>query len=92
MSKPLGTLRGVLAPPGPTYCACLIVVFMIVTEIEALAIELQGKKKKEIEVPEEDRIAFGEKGKFDEDIYGTRSKFDGYYTTIAPNDDIDVST
>ncbi len=60
-------------------------------EIEALATELQGKKKLEIEVPEEDRIAFGEKGKFDEDIYGGRGKFDGYYTTIAPNDDVDVS-
>jgi len=44
-----------------------------------------------LEVPEEDRIGFNEKGKFDQDIYGSNSRFDGYYTTIAPNDDADVS-
>jgi len=74
-----------------THCLIIVSILWLWLEIEALAIELQGKKKQDIEVPEEDRIAFGEKGKFDEDIYGARSKFDGYYTTIAPNDDIDVS-
>lgn len=63
----------------------------IFTDIEAHAQELQLKKKAENEsVAEEDRVGFGESGRFDMDIYGGNNKFEGYYDSIAANEEADV--
>lgn len=40
-----------------------------------------------------DRVGLGSEGHFDTDIYGSSSsKFEGYVTSIAPNEDQDVSS
>ena len=40
---------------------------------------------------EKQRVGLGAGGHFDTDIYGsTRSKFEGYHTYIAPNEDAEV--
>lgn len=61
-------------------------------EIEAHAQELQAKKKPTVDVPDSERIGLGESGKFDTDIYGSKNKYEGYYDSIAPNEDVEVST
>ncbi|CAL8147916.1 unnamed protein product [Orchesella dallaii] len=58
-------------------------------EIEAHAQELQANKKKTVDVPDSERIGLGESGKFDTDIYGSKNKFEGYYDSIAPNEDVE---
>lgn len=65
-------------------------------DIEARIKEIQAKKKElnteENGVGEKNRIGLGESGYFDQEIYdGGGSKFDGYVTSIAANDEVDVS-
>lgn len=43
-------------------------------------------------ITEKDRVGLGETGYFDSDIYdGGGGKFEGYVTSIAANDEVDVS-
>jgi len=58
-------------------------------EIEAHAQDVQSKKKATVDVPDSERIGLGESGKFDTDIYGSKNKYEGYYDSIAPNEDIE---
>lgn len=66
------------------------------SDIEAQIKEIQARKKnlntEENGVTEKSRIGLGESGYFDQEIYdGGGSKFDGYVTSIAANDEVDVS-
>lgn len=67
------------------------------TDIEAQIKEIQARKKEltqndENGVTDKSRIGLGESGYFDQEIYdGGGSKFDGYVTSIAANDEVDVS-
>ncbi|KAG8223693.1 hypothetical protein J437_LFUL004058 [Ladona fulva] len=61
-------------------------------DIEAQIREIQARKKgvQEEEVAEKDRVGLGESGYYDRDIYdGGGSKFDGYVTSIAANDEVE---
>lgn len=62
------------------------------TDIEAQIREIQEKKKNVQATTAEEQVALGKTGFYDQDIYdGTNNKFDGYVTSIAANDEIDVS-
>ena len=41
---------------------------------------------------EKERVSLGNTGFFDQEIYGGTGKFEGYVTSIAPNEVDDVST
>ena len=58
-------------------------------DIEAQVQEIQSRSK--VDISEKDRIGLGESGFFDSDIYssGVQSRFDGYVTSIATNDEVD---
>ncbi|XP_071445773.1 splicing factor 3B subunit 1 isoform X1 [Hetaerina americana] len=61
-------------------------------DIEAQIREIQARKKnvQEEEVVEKDRVGLGESGYYDRDIYdGGGSKFEGYVTSIAANDEVE---
>jgi len=62
--------------------------------IEAQVRELQNKRKhlNRTDVPKEnERVGLGDVGGYDDDIYtGTKSKFEGYHTSLAL-DEADVS-
>ena len=62
--------------------------------IEALVREQQNKRKNlnRADVPKEnERVGLSDVGGYDDDIYtGTKSKFDGYHTSVA-YDEADVS-
>ncbi|KRZ33177.1 Splicing factor 3B subunit 1 [Trichinella pseudospiralis] len=56
-------------------------------EIEAQIRELQAKKKKYVPTEEiENKVAFGEAGNYDSDIYSNRGIDDHYVTSIAVDD------
>lgn len=57
-------------------------------EIEAQIREIQQRKKEEKEA---DDVGLGASGFFDQDIYNGAGKYEGYVTSIAPNDEYDVS-
>lgn len=64
-------------------------------DIEAQIREIQARKKTvtedNVELTEKDRVGLGESGYYDKDIYdGGGSKFDGYVTSIAANDEVEV--
>lgn len=63
-----------------------------VTDIEAQIREIQAKKKEILNTnAEKEQVALGKSGFFDQDIYdGSNNKFDGYVTSIAANDEIEV--
>lgn len=74
-----------------------ILSFQIVnfTDIEAQIREIQSKKKEisnEDAVPPKERVGLGESGFYDRDIYDGGGKFEGYVTSIAANDEIEVSS
>ena len=77
------------------YRFILHIIFL--TDIEAQIKEIQARKKEltqndENGVTDKSRIGLGESGYFDQEIYdGGGSKFDGYVTSIAANDEVDVS-
>lgn len=66
----------------------------LLSDIEAQIRDIQEKKKSaKASAVEEDQVALGKTGFYDQDIYdGTNNKFDGYVTSIAANDEVDVST
>lgn len=71
--------------------------YCFILDIEAQIREIQERKReltKEDEngVTDKSRIGLGESGYFDQEIYdGGGSKFEGYVTSIAANDEVDVS-
>ena len=74
----------------------MLISFLVISGIEEQVRNIQAKKqalKENIsEEPEKQRVGLGAGGHFDTDIYGsTRSKFEGYHTYIAPNEDAEVS-
>lgn len=68
-------------------------VIDFISDIEAQIRDLQSRKKDLIEeMKEKERVGLGESGFYDRDIYdGGGSKYDGYVTSIAANDEVDVS-
>lgn len=66
------------------------------SDIEAQIRDIQARKKEIVnttneELPEKDRVGLGESGYYDRDIYdGGGNKYDGYVTSIAANDEIEV--
>jgi splicing factor 3B subunit 1 len=64
----------------------------LLTDIEAQIREIQSRKK-EVVVDEngDPGVGLGESGFYDRDIYGGGGKFEGYVTSIAANDEVDVS-
>lgn len=76
----------------PHYCHFKLFIF---TDIEAQIREIQSKKKEisnEDAVPPKERVGLGESGFYDRDIYDGGGKFEGYVTSIAANDEIEVSS
>lgn len=74
------------------YCHFKLFIF---TDIEAQIREIQSKKKEisnEDAVPPKERVGLGESGFYDRDIYDGGGKFEGYVTSIAANDEIEVSS
>ena len=67
----------------------------LVADIEAQIRDIQSRKKEIVNeegVTEKDRVGLGESGYFDRDIYDSSGgKYDGYVTSIAANDEVDVS-
>lgn len=64
----------------------------IITDIEAQIREIQSKKKELLSTAsEKEQVALGKTGFYDQDIYdSSNNKFDGYVTSIATNDEIEV--
>ncbi|CAG2069212.1 unnamed protein product, partial [Timema podura] len=60
-------------------------------DIEAQIRDIQSRKKELVdEINEKDRVGLGESGYYDRDIYdGGGSKFEGYVTSIAANDEVE---
>lgn len=74
----------------------MLSLLILISDIEAQIREIQARKKEissdENGITDKDRIGLGESGYFDQEIYdGGGSKFDGYVTSIAANDEVDVS-
>lgn len=72
-------------------------LFFSFADIEAQIRDIQSRKKEIVAdgeiITEKDRVGLGETGYFDSDIYdGGGGKFEGYVTSIAANDEVDVST
>lgn len=68
-----------------------LIILMCKTDIEAQIREIQSKRK-EVVVEGEKGVGLGESGYFDSEIYdsgGGKSKYDGYVTSIAANDEVD---
>lgn len=65
----------------------------LISDIEAQIRDLQSRKKDLIEeMKEKERVGLGESGFYDRDIYDSGgSKYDGYVTSIAVNDEMEVS-
>lgn len=68
--------------------------YLCYIDIEAQIREIQSRKKEIIEdgLTEKERVGLGESGFYDRDIYDGGGKFEGYVTSIAANDEIEVST
>jgi hypothetical protein len=68
-------------------------MMFLISDIEAQIRDLQSRKKDLIEeMKEKERVGLGESGFYDRDIYdGGGSKYDGYVTSIAVNDEMEVS-
>lgn len=65
---------------------------MLVADIEAQIREIQSKKKEILNnASEKEQVGLGKTGFYDQDIYdGSNNKYDGYVTSIAANDEIEV--
>lgn len=71
-----------------------MITYAFYTDIEAQIREIQSRKKnlnEEDGNPDKSGVGLGESGFYDRDIYGVGSKFEGYVTSIAANDEVDVS-
>jgi len=64
----------------------------LISDIEAQIRDLQSRKKDLTEeMKEKERVGLGESGFYDRDIYDSGvSKYDGYVTSIAVNDEMEV--
>ncbi|KAK2144433.1 hypothetical protein LSH36_757g00005 [Paralvinella palmiformis] len=63
----------------------------VTIEIEAKVLEIQAKKRDPVAPTEQNRVALGEGGHYDLDIYdGKSEKFAGYVTSIAATDEPDA--
>ena len=62
-------------------------------DIEAQIREIQAKKKEVQNVTtEKEQVGLGQTGFYDQDIYeGSDNKYEGYVTSIAANDEIEVT-
>lgn len=60
-------------------------------DIEAQIREIQQRKKDEKQKEDDSDVGLGASGFFDQDIYNGGGKYEGYVTSIAPNDEYDVS-
>lgn len=58
-------------------------------DIEAQIREIQQRKKDEKQKEDDSDVGLGASGFFDQDIYNGGGKFEGYVTSIAPNDEYD---
>ena len=68
---------------------CILEIEEQVRNIQAKKAQLQAGPKENN--PEDDRVGLGAEGHYDVDIYGgSDSRFDGYVTSIAATDEIDV--
>lgn len=66
-------------------------MYIFVTDIEAKIREIQSKKEILSTISEKEQVGLGKTGFYDQDIYdGSNNKFDGYVTSIAANDEIEV--
>lgn len=71
-------------------CISFIYCISYVIDIEAQIREIQSKKKELLNTAsEKEQVALGKTGFYDQDIYDD-NKFDGYVTSIATNDEIEV--
>lgn len=70
----------------------VINLLLLLSDIEAQIRDIQARKKDlNDEINEKDRVGLGESGYYDRDIYDSgASKFDGYVTSIAANDELEV--
>lgn len=59
-------------------------------DIEAQIREIQQRKKEEKQKEDDNDVGLGASGFFDQDIYNGGGKYEGYVTSIAPNDEYDV--
>lgn len=69
-------------------------MLLLFSDIEDAVREIQAKKKelKNSVQTEQDQVALGRGGYFDQEIYGgSNNKFEGYVTSIAANDEIEVN-
>lgn len=70
-----------------------------ISDIEAQIKEIQSRKKEankeaggeDGDEAKDKRIALGESGYFDTELYEGGGKYEGYVTSIAANDEVDVS-
>ena len=79
-----------------TYKWFKIKMEIFISEIEEQVRNLQQKKKKlqdggAEEEDEANKVGLGAEGHYDTDIYSAHGKFEGYVTSIAPNEELDVS-
>jgi hypothetical protein len=67
-------------------------IYFLFIEIEEQVRNIQGKRKKlqDTDEVETQKVGLGSEGHYDTDIYSTHSKFEGYVTSIAPNEELDV--
>lgn len=70
----------------------IYIYFFFISDIEAQIREIQSKKKEiQSAVTEKEQVGLGKTGFYDQDIYdGSNNKYDGYVTSIAANDEIEV--
>lgn len=74
------------------YVIILQIIIILFIDIEAQIREIQSKKKEIVEVETDKGVGLGESGYFDSEIYdsgGGKSKYEGYVTSIAANDEVE---
>lgn len=66
--------------------------FIFIVDIEAQILEIQGKKAALVVEGGDQGVGLDSTGYYDQEIYGgSDSRFDGYLTSIAANEQEDVS-
>ena len=69
----------------------MLLMHFTLSEIEGMVLEIQAKHQDEDTTVEQNRVALGEGGHYDVDIYdGKSEKFAGYVTSIAATDELDA--
>lgn len=73
------------------YISKIIYICFNVSDIEAEVRALQAKRQQTAEVdPESEKVSLVGGAQLDSDIYG-KGRFEGYVTSIAANEDLEVS-